>query len=74
VIEMDQYLEQTFKIRFLKIGIIADAGVLQIGVGAGSVQRGTPAGYTIIGETKVGLLPLPSVPLQAPVRDLSKSL
>jgi hypothetical protein len=71
---MDHYLEQTFKIRFLKIGIIANAGVLQIGVGAGSVQRGTPAGYTTIGEKKVGLLPPPSVPLQAPVRNLTKSL
>jgi hypothetical protein len=69
---MDHYLEQTFKIRFLKIGIIANAGVLQMGVGAGSVQRGAPTGYTTIGETKIGLLTPPAVPLQAPVRDLTK--
>lgn len=71
---MDNYLEQTFKINFLKIGIIANAGVLQIGVGAGSKLRGSPAGYTTIGMTKIALLPPPSVPLQAPVRNLTKGL
>jgi hypothetical protein len=69
---MDNYLEQTFKIRFLKIGNIINAGVLQIGVGAGNIQHGIPAGYTTIGKTKVSLLTPPAVPLQAPVRDLTK--
>jgi hypothetical protein len=72
--KMDHNLEQIFKIRYLKIGIIANDGALQIGAGAGKVLRGKPAGYTTIGETTVGILQPPSVPLQAPVRNLTKSL
>lgn len=71
---MDNYLEQAFKIRFLKIGIIANSGVLQIGVGAGIKPRGPIAGYTTIGESTVHLSQPPSVPLQAPVRDLTKDM
>ncbi|HJV18178.1 MAG TPA: hypothetical protein VJ546_12540 [Bacillales bacterium] len=67
---MDHNLEQTFEIRYLKIGIIANDGALQIGAGGGSVLRGKPAGYTTIGETTVGLLTPPSVLLQSPVRNL----
>ncbi|ETI68835.1 spore germination protein GerPB [Neobacillus vireti] len=65
---MDKHIKQTFDIRFLKIGIIANAGVLQIGSGAGIAQRITHvAGYTTIGTT---LHPLSAfaVPLAGPVR------
>ncbi|MBO0962329.1 hypothetical protein J1P26_21740 [Neobacillus sp. MM2021_6] len=65
---MDKHLKQTFDINFLKIGIIANAGVLQIGTGAGTIQRTSHiAGYTTIGTT-LGSLSAPAVPLQAPVR------
>ncbi|MDQ1144005.1 hypothetical protein QE429_000832 [Bacillus sp. SORGH_AS 510] len=68
---MDQYLEQDFKINLLKIGMITNAGVLQIGVGAGKRKSGTKAGYTTIGEKPVSIS-APAVPLQAAVRDVTK--
>ncbi|MFC4799657.1 hypothetical protein ACFPA1_09835 [Neobacillus sp. GCM10023253] len=72
---MDRYLEQSFDIRFLKIGIIANAGILQIGTGsAATIPKTTPVGYTTIGETVAPLLAPPSVPLQAPIRDIGKGL
>ncbi|MDP4085526.1 MAG: hypothetical protein Q8934_13060 [Bacillota bacterium] len=70
---MDHNLKQKFNIRFLKIGIISNTGVLQIGVGAGSISEAPPAGYTTVGETQVHLLQPPSVPMQAPVRNLTKN-
>ncbi|MDR6123459.1 hypothetical protein QFZ87_003056 [Bacillus sp. SLBN-46] len=70
---MENKVEQAFKINFLKIGIMTNTGVLQIGVGAGGKKQGTPAGYTTIGESLVHV-PAPAVPLQAPVRDFAKGL
>ncbi|MFJ7728556.1 hypothetical protein ACIQXV_20710 [Neobacillus sp. NPDC097160] len=64
---MDKHLKQTFEMNFLKIGIIANAGVLQIGSGSGSKPRVPHAGYTTIGTSLVHLQAL-AVPLQAPVR------
>lgn len=73
--DMDRYLEQTFEIRFLKIGIIANAGILQIGTGsAATIPKTTPVGYTTIGGTLAPLLAPPTVPLQAPIRDIRQSL
>ncbi|MFF2449733.1 hypothetical protein ACFVSW_22060 [Neobacillus sp. NPDC058068] len=64
---MDKHLKQTFDVNFLKIGIIANAGVLQIGCGAGITQRvSSVAGYTTIGTALVHLT-APAVPLAAPV-------
>jgi hypothetical protein len=71
VIDVENKVEQAFKINFLKIGIMTNTGALQIGVGAGSKKQGTPAGYTTIGESLVSV-PAPAVPLQAPVRDFAK--
>ncbi|MEO2078188.1 MAG: hypothetical protein ABGX20_22900 [Bacillus sp. (in: firmicutes)] len=68
---MDQYLEQDFKISFLKIGMITNAGVLQIGVGGGRAKPGYKAGFTTIGEKPVSIS-APAVPLQAAVRDVTK--
>lgn len=68
---MDQYLEQDFKINFLKIGYITNAGVLQIGVGGGRKKPGTKAGYTLVGEKPISIS-APAVPLQAAVRDVTK--
>lgn len=68
---MDRYLEQDFKINFLKIGYLTNASVLQIGVGAGKMKRGPKAGLTTIGETAVSI-EAPAVPLQAPVRERTK--
>ncbi|WP_160725068.1 spore germination protein GerPB [Bacillus sp. USDA818B3_A] len=67
---MDKYLQQTFDIRFLKIGAMVNAGVLQIGSGAGKVPRKTPIAYTTVGSSLVGISgPLQfSVPLQAAIR------
>lgn len=64
---MDKHLQQTFDIRFLKIGIVTNAGVLQIGCGAGKAQRVPPVGYTTVGTTLVPLS-APVAPLQTPVR------
>ncbi|MFZ7945838.1 spore germination protein GerPB [Neobacillus sp. 19] len=64
---MDRHIKQTFDINFLKIGIIANAGVLQIGTGSGTIQRVPHAGYTTIGTSLVHLT-APAVPLQSPVR------
>jgi hypothetical protein len=76
VINLENKVEQAFKINFLKIGIMTNTGVLQIGVGAGIKERGTPAGYTTIGESLVHVTAptAPAVPLQAPVRDSAKGL
>ncbi|EKN69338.1 hypothetical protein BABA_10761 [Neobacillus bataviensis LMG 21833] len=64
---MDKHLKQTFDINFLKIGIIANAGVIQIGCGSGTKPRLPHAGYTTIGTSTVSLT-APAVPLQASVR------
>ncbi|WP_338450935.1 hypothetical protein R4Z09_03165 [Niallia oryzisoli] len=64
---MDKHLQQTFDIGFLKIGIVTNAGVLQIGCGAGKAQRLPPIAYTTIGTTLVPLS-APAVPLQTQVR------
>jgi hypothetical protein len=70
VIEMDEHLQQTFDIRFLKIGGMVNAGVMQIGCGTGKAQRAAPVGYTTVGPTLVPLTgPIKiAVPLQAAVR------
>ncbi|WP_223588003.1 hypothetical protein [Neobacillus bataviensis] len=70
---MDNHLEQSFDIRFLKIGQMINSGVLQIGVGAGKAQRVAPVGYTTVGTTLVPLTgPIEfAVPLQAAVRQKS---
>ncbi|EKN67003.1 hypothetical protein BABA_13982 [Neobacillus bataviensis LMG 21833] len=66
---MDKHLKQTFEINFLKIGIIANAGVIQLGVGSGHKPRLPHAGYTQIGTSLVHLMSsAPSVPLASPVR------
>lgn len=67
---MDKHLKQTFDFRYVKIGVMANGGVLQIGCGSSQVQRVPPVGYTTIGGK---LVPLSApqqfaVPLQAPVR------
>ncbi|MFJ7728563.1 spore germination protein GerPB [Neobacillus sp. NPDC097160] len=41
---MDKHLKQTFEINFLKIGLIANAEVIQIGCGSGTIQRVPHAG------------------------------
>lgn len=71
---MDKDLQQTFDIRYLKIGLIVNAGVLQIGCGAGHKQRAQPVGYTTVGTTLVHLRAPQTfaVPLQAPVRQKSR--
>ncbi|PFO03312.1 hypothetical protein COJ85_14560 [Bacillus sp. AFS076308] len=71
---MDKHLQQTFDIRFLKIGGMVNGGVLQIGCGAGKVPRVPPIAYTTIGSSLVGLPGAPlefAVPLQAAVRQKS---
>lgn len=67
---MDEYLQQTFDIGFLKIGGMTNSGVLQIGCGALKAERVFPVGYTTVGSTLVPLTGPPefAVPLQAPVR------
>jgi translation initiation factor 6 (eIF-6) len=67
---MDEYFQQTFDIRFLKIGTMVNSGVLQIGCGALKADRVFPVGYTTVGTTLVPLTGPPefAVPLQAPVR------
>jgi len=67
---MDRHLQQTFNLRYLKIGSIVNAGVLQIGCGAGEIKRTPPIGYTTVGTSLVGVSgPAEfSVPLQAAVR------
>lgn len=69
---MDRHLQQTFDIRHLKINAIVNAGVLQIGCGAGTVQRGAPVGYTTVGTSLAHISgPIQfAVPLQAAVRQL----
>ncbi|MFJ7730227.1 spore germination protein GerPB [Neobacillus sp. NPDC097160] len=65
---MNKHLKQTFEINFLKIGIIANAGVIQIGCGSGVKPRLPHAGYTQIGTSLVHLTAIsPSVPLASPV-------
>jgi hypothetical protein len=71
VIVLDNYLEQDFKINFLKIGILTNAGVLQIGVGGGRKKPGPKAGFTTIGESAVSIQ-APAVPLQAAIREHTK--
>ncbi|MCM3729139.1 hypothetical protein M3226_26360 [Neobacillus cucumis] len=71
---MDKHLQQTFDIRYLKIGGMVNGGVLQIGCGAGKVPRVPPSGYTTIGSSLVGVPAAPqqfAVPLQAAVRQKS---
>jgi hypothetical protein len=67
---MDRHLQQTFDMRYLKIGNMINGGVLQIGCGSGHKQRTIPVGYSTIGTTLVPLsAPLQfSVPLQSAVR------
>jgi hypothetical protein len=67
---MDKHLQQIFDIRFLKIGNMVNAGVLQIGCGAGETQRTPHIGYTTVGASLVGLSAPQqfSVPLQSAVR------
>ncbi|MCQ6282760.1 hypothetical protein [Bacillus sp. EB600] len=67
---MDKHLQQTFDMRYLKIGSMVNGGVLQIGCGAGHKQRTQPVGYTTVGTTLVPLsAPIQfAVPLQAAVR------
>ena len=67
---MDKHLQQTFDLRYLKIGTMVNGGVLQIGSGSGQVHRAPPAGYTTVGTTLIGLSAPQqfSVPLQAAVR------
>ncbi|MDN3016918.1 hypothetical protein PH210_11990 [Paenibacillus sp. BSR1-1] len=68
---MDNHLQQSFDIRFLKIGQLVNSGVLQIGCGAAKGQRVAPVGYTTVGSTLVPLAAAPiefAVPLQAAVR------
>ncbi|MEH7309186.1 hypothetical protein [Neobacillus drentensis] len=67
---MDEHLQQTFDIRFLKIGGMGNGSGLQIGCGAGKAKRVTPVGYPTVGPK---LVPQTgptefAVPLQAPVR------
>lgn len=67
---MDNHLQQTFDMRYLKIGNIVNGGAVQIGAGAGHKPRATAAGYTTVGSSLVAV-PSPiefAVPLQAPVR------
>jgi len=73
---MDKHLQQTFDIRFLKIGGMVNGGVLQIGCGAGKAPRVPPIGYTTVGSSLVGLpAAVPqqqfAVPLQAAIRQKS---
>jgi hypothetical protein len=70
---MDKHLQQTFDIRYLKIGQMVNSGVLQIGCGAGKSPRLPPVGYTTVGTSLVGLSGPQqfSVPLQAAVRQKS---
>jgi len=66
---MDEHLQQTFDIRFLKIGSMVNGGTIQIGCGAGKAKRVGPIGYTTVGTTLVPLGgPEFAVPLQAAVR------
>ncbi len=67
---MDKHLQQTFDFRYIKIGMIVNGGVLQIGCGSGQTQRISQiVGYTTVGSTLVPLAaPQQAVPLQAPVR------
>lgn len=70
---MDKYLEQTFNINFLKIGVVSNTGVLKIGT-AGMIRRTTPSiygGYFSLSGITYGTPPL-SVPLQSPVRAQNK--
>jgi len=69
VIKVDEHFQQIFDISFLKIGTIANAGVLQIGCGAGKAQRAPSVGYTTIGTSLVHLTaPQPfAIPLQSSV-------
>ena len=67
---MDKHLQQTFDIRFLKIGNMVNAGVLQIGCGSGQTQRTPHIGYTTVGTSLVGISAPQqfAVPLSAGIR------
>ena len=67
---MDKHLQQTFDLRYLKIGNMVNGGVLQIGCGSGQVQRTHPVGYTTVGSTLIGVSAPQqfSVPLQSSIR------
>jgi len=71
---MDEHLQQSFDIRFLKIGTMVNSAVLQIGCGSLKAERVFPAGYTTVGSTLVPITGPPqfAVPLQAPVRSTPK--
>jgi hypothetical protein len=67
---MERHLQQTFDMRYLKIGNMINGGIVQIGCGAGHKQRTQPVGFSTIG-TKLVPLSAPiqfAVPLQAPIR------
>ncbi|MBM7653443.1 hypothetical protein [Neobacillus cucumis] len=67
---MDKHLQQTFDIRFLKIGNMVNAGVLQIGCGSGQVHRAPNIAYTTVGSSLLGLSAPQqfAVPLSAGIR------
>lgn len=70
---MDKYLQQTFEINNLKIRVITNAGVLKIGT-AGMIRRTTPSiygQYVSLSGITYGTLP-PAVPMQTPVRAISR--
>lgn len=67
---MDEHIQQIFDIRYVKIGGIVNAGVVQIGCGTVKAKEAVPVAYTTVGSTLVHLKsPVEfSVPLQAPIR------